>query len=744
MGSLIPGDGGQFTEYLWDVLMAMQPPKRVGLIRKLKEPPAAPKFDIAWYGPQWKIFLKALRDEDCSYWAEIYEKAFTNNFQLDKGEYKRRQEVPEEIKNLGPAAVGHYLERLKDQLTVSRLNEARILILGDKGVGKTTLARKLIDPNANLPDENESTKGVDTTLWDFPGDELRARIWDFAGHVVTHAAHQFFLSERCLYVLVYDGRTDNPERLKYWLNHMKNHGGNSEAVLVVNLKDPHQPQLPINTLQEQYHLRKVFWLNLEKDNNKLEEVRSYIHTYVREHPTWKKTVIGDKDYAVKQELEQLFGPRGNKNGEELISKEQFERIVQKHQAPKPEQLLSMLHSLGVSFWYPDLKGYDTLILNPEWITDGLYAIINWLANKKEHCILSDNFPQAFADQFGEKAMRFPKDKHAFLYDLILQYELAYERDLVERELLFPHLLQEDQPKFLPQLDAIDSLLARFRCNSPLPTHIVSRFIVRHHRQIKNYRKQPQVWRYGVVLEGNKGNTALVRVVNWQLEISVKGPKPKELFVPIMDTLKDIFEQYKAQDSQLEYKIFENRWFDSEVIRELEATQSPLVHQADPSGKLLPLPSERFGLPSGLHVSGNMTFFQGDAQYHDASTKIETNVTFNFQECNVGLQTDLGDLITQLKEVGAELEAKELATAQQKLAEAKEIQDQEKAKIKMGKGLYRFLNKVNEEGTKLNKLVKGLNDGVSIAQDIAQQYNQIADWTGLPQVPKAFLKGEAGG
>lgn len=53
----------------------------------------------------------------------------------------------------------------------------------------------------------------------------REKVVNFAWHTVTHAVHQFFLSERCLYIMVYDGRTEERNRLVYWLNHMKNFGG---------------------------------------------------------------------------------------------------------------------------------------------------------------------------------------------------------------------------------------------------------------------------------------------------------------------------------------------------------------------------------------------------------------------------------------------------------------------------------------------------------------------------------------
>jgi len=42
---------------------------------------------------------------------------------------------------------------------------------------------------------------------------------------------------------------------------------------------------------------------------------------------------------------------------------------------------------------------------------------------------------------------------------------------------------------------------------------------------------------------------------------------------------------------------------------------------------------------------------------------------------------------------------------------------------------------------LGKLVRGVEYGVEVAQDISKYYNSIAQWVGLPQVPKPLLGGE---
>jgi hypothetical protein len=53
-------------------------------------------------------------------------------------------------------------------------------------------------------------------------------------------------------------------------------------------------------------------------------------------------------------------------------------------------------------------------------------------------------------------------------------------------------------------------------------------------------------------------------------------------------------------------------------------------------------------------------------------------------------------------------------------------------------LQRLVENLGDKDSKLGKTVKGIENGIKITQDIAKRYNKIAEWVGLPQVPKPFL------
>jgi len=99
---------------------------------------------------------------------------------------------------------------------------AKVLLVGDSGVGKTGLARYLA---LNIKDEecNLSTDGAWATQWTLPNahaeDQIDREIWlwDFAGQVDYRLVHQLFMDDTAAAVMVFNPQDQNPfECLGQW------------------------------------------------------------------------------------------------------------------------------------------------------------------------------------------------------------------------------------------------------------------------------------------------------------------------------------------------------------------------------------------------------------------------------------------------------------------------------------------------------------------------------------------------
>lgn len=99
-----------------------------------------------------------------------------NNFSLS---------LPPEIREKGYQDIVSFYRQKLEQKT-DRIYEAKLLIIGEGGAGKTTLANKLQSSDYQLQEEN-STQGIDVIQWQFPldnGKEFRVNIWDFGGQEI--------------------------------------------------------------------------------------------------------------------------------------------------------------------------------------------------------------------------------------------------------------------------------------------------------------------------------------------------------------------------------------------------------------------------------------------------------------------------------------------------------------------------------------------------------------------------------
>lgn len=149
---------------------------------------------------------------------------------------------PPEIAKEGNKAVLNYFKEQDEQGT-DTLFEAKLLILGEGGAGKTSLCRRLLNPDQPLPSQSESTKGIDIYQYEFPmdnGRNFRVNVWDFGSKEIYHATHQFFLTKRSLYILLDDTKKDyrsvQDEGFKYWLEVIDLLGGHSPVLIFQNEK----------------------------------------------------------------------------------------------------------------------------------------------------------------------------------------------------------------------------------------------------------------------------------------------------------------------------------------------------------------------------------------------------------------------------------------------------------------------------------------------------------------------------
>jgi Leucine-rich repeat (LRR) protein len=275
--------------------------------------------------------------------------------------------------------------------------EAKLLLIGEGGAGKTSLARKLIDPTAPLPPPDESTEGIDILTWQFPVPPIlgkardqvsnpqssisppstyQANIWDFGGQSVYHATHQFFLSKRSVYVLLADTRRQHTDFYD-WLRMQETFGEDSPVLLLKNKNRQHGNQFVIENLpqlRERFpNLDKIIELDLNNIPDEVEwpELLRYLQKRLMalDH-------IGQPRPKTWVEIRQTI--RNSKR--DSISRRDFLHLCRAYRVTDEKdalQLSDYLHHVGDILHFEDDPILANLvILKPTWALDAVYRVLD--------------------------------------------------------------------------------------------------------------------------------------------------------------------------------------------------------------------------------------------------------------------------------------------------------------------------------------------------------------------------------
>jgi WD40 repeat protein/GTPase SAR1 family protein/DNA-directed RNA polymerase subunit RPC12/RpoP len=101
-----------------------------------------------------------------------------------------------------------------------RYTNAKVLLVGETGVGKTGIARRLVENQFVAEISSDGVWASQMKLShdvNIPGSEREIWLWDFAGQADYRLIHQLFMDETALAVLIFNPQQENPfEGLGQW------------------------------------------------------------------------------------------------------------------------------------------------------------------------------------------------------------------------------------------------------------------------------------------------------------------------------------------------------------------------------------------------------------------------------------------------------------------------------------------------------------------------------------------------
>lgn len=421
------------------------------------------------------------------------------------------------------------------------LNEAKMILVGFGGVGKTSVVNRIVLGKPFDPHEKK-TEGITIKEWWVRTSEnrkLRLHVWDFGGQEIMHATHQFFLTMRSLYLLVLNGRQGREDAdAEYWLNMIKSLAFDSPTIVILN-KIHEQPfDLNRRALQGKFPNIKTFIETDCIDDTGLVSLGNLIREETDRLPHLRDTYPAAW-FIIKDRLEGM--------AENYLTFEAYQRLCAAHGEPDEEgqeRLASFLHILGIALSYrDDPRLHNTHVLKPQWVTEGIYTILN---------------AKQLAAENGEMALgqlkeildpaRYPPAQLLFLLELMRKFELCFRFPDEDDRFLVPELLDKQEPE-LKSSDSEELLTFEYRYPGLLPDGLLSRFIVRTSALSIG---QPR-WRSGVVLSF-EGNRALVKgdPIGRKVRIAVSGPAHgrRRLLAIIRSDFERIHRSYGFQPEEM--------------------------------------------------------------------------------------------------------------------------------------------------------------------------------------------------
>ncbi len=407
------------------------------------------------------------------------------------------------------------------------VNEIKVMLVGRGGAGKTSLRRYFMGQPHNKGETETPGIALDTFPLKCSHGTTIVRLWDFAGQEITHALHQFFLTEGCVYILVLDPRSNTEmQDAEYWLGMLTRYAKGAPVLVVLNRQDARMNGYDIDrrVLEERFPAIHSFTRTNCEARDGCDELKQRlceaIETLTPTEPphlqvpqTWLKVMQAcDKEAKANRQR---------------LTLDEFREICAaegENDSGKQESLARLLHKLGAVLHFVDEPRLrDTAVLNPHWVTDGVYRLLRFKEAPGSDGTLTIEEALQAVPNTNESESRF-------LLRLMERFEMCFPLDeegggAAPAKWLIPASLDEFQPAAVTkEWQRAGSVRLRY-VYDPLPEGVLPRFIV-----LTNLLSEGQPrWRNGVVLKEAAAEALIRRGQNRNhVEVIAFGPDADRL------------------------------------------------------------------------------------------------------------------------------------------------------------------------------------------------------------------------
>ncbi len=444
---------------------------------------------------------------------------------------------PPEIAQAGLDEVMSFLNSLKTGDITTRY-QAKLLVIGEGGSGKSSVVRALHGLMFNK--KLESTHGIEIQPYQLPHPRyfditLTLNLWDFGGQQIYHTTHQFFMTRRSLYLLVWNARGDTEQgRLDHWLHNIKVLAPDAPVLLVATHIDERPADFNYERFKASYP-QLVGWVGVSnKVGTGIDQLRRVIAEQAAALPLmeqqWPSSWV-----AVEEALQE--------QQEEHITAREFHEICVTNGVTRPGEektLAGYLHDLGkILYFQEDDALSDFVVLKPNWLTQTMARVLDDALTRTRQGVLDHrDFGRLWP--LTETAMKYERRLYPLFLRMLERFLICYqledhpdghEQSLVP--LLLPHAPPVDLLPWDKMLPDQPEIRLCFKLDFT-PPGLMSWFIVLSHQYSQGVH-----WREGVRLQYEKHQAEVVLNPSMrELWLRVRGPAPSNFFNLLQHTINE--------------------------------------------------------------------------------------------------------------------------------------------------------------------------------------------------------------